>query len=158
MRRIAPSTLALVAVVAAVAAYFLTGTFLGSMPPIGFGWITLLVVAVVDVLLALRIRAALSDGGVGQDRSQMHPLTIARCAALGQASAVLGSAAGGLGVGFTLYFLPRLGDLAAASDELPAAVAVLVSGALLVAAGLFLESSCETPPDDDDTGGLAQPT
>lgn len=158
MRRIAPSTLALVAVVAAVAAYFLTGTFLGSMPPIGFGWITLLVVAVVDVLLALRIRAALSDGGVGQDRSQMHPLTIARCAALGQASAVLGSAAGGLGVGLTLYFLPRLGDLAAASDELPAAVAVLVSGALLVAAGLFLESSCETPPDDDDTGGLAQPT
>ena len=158
MNRIAKSTLGLVVLVAAVAAYFLTGTFLGSLPRIGFGWATLLVIAVIDLLLALRIRAAVSDGGVGQDRSQMHPLTIARCAALGQASAVLGAAAGGLGIGLALYFLPRLGELAAASDELPAAVAVLVSGALLVGAGLFLESSCETPPDDDESGGLAQPT
>ncbi|MDX2357038.1 DUF3180 domain-containing protein [Dietzia sp. PP-33] len=158
MARIAVSTLILVALVAGVAAYVLTGSFLGSLPPIGWGWVTLPVVALIDVLLAVRVRSAISDGGVGQDRSQMHPLTIARCAALGQASAVLGAAAGGLGAGLCLYFLPRLGDLAAASDELPAAVAVLVSGALLVGAGLFLESACETPPSDDDSGGLAQPT
>lgn len=158
MTRIALSTLALISLVAGVAAYVLTGSFLGSFPPIGWGWVTLLVVALVDVLLAIRIRSAIADGGVGQDRSQFHPLTIARSAALGQASAVLGSAAGGLGAGLSLYFLPRLGELAAASDELPTSVAVLVSGALLVGAGLFLESSCETPPSDDETGGLAQPT
>lgn len=158
MTRISVSTLVLVALVAAVAAYVLTGAFLGSMPPIGFGWVTLLVVAVVDVVLALRIRSAIGDGGVGQDRSQMHPLTIARCGALGQASAVLGAASGGLGVGLTLYFLPRLGELAAAGDELPASVAVLVSGALLVAAGLFLESACSPPPSEDDPEGLAQAT
>ncbi|MBB1051605.1 MAG: DUF3180 domain-containing protein [Dietzia sp.] len=158
MTRIAVSTLVLVALVAGVAAYFLTGSLLGSLPPLGWGWVTLPVVALIDVLLALRIRSAISDGGVGQDRSQMHPLTIARCAALGQASAVLGAAAGGLGVGLVLYFAPRLGELAAASAELPSSVAVLVSGALLVGAGLFLESSCETPPSDDDVGGLAQST
>jgi hypothetical protein len=158
MTRLAVSTLVLVALVAAVAAYVLTGSLLGSLPPIGWGWVTLLVVAVIDVLLALRIRAAIDDGGVGQDRSQMHPLTIARSAALGQASAVLGAAAVGLGAGLTLYFLPRLGELAVAADESPAAVAVLVSGALLVAAGLFLESACETPPSDDDAAGLAQTT
>ena len=94
MTRVAKSTLALVALVAAVAAYVLVDAVLGSMPPIGFGWVTLLVVAAVDVLLAIRIRAAISDGGVGQDRSQMHPLTIARCAALGQASATGSRAAG----------------------------------------------------------------
>ncbi|AWH91312.1 DUF3180 domain-containing protein [Dietzia lutea] len=157
MTRVAKSTLALVALVAAVAAYVLVDAFLGSMPPIGFGWVTLLVVAAVDVLLAIRIRAAISDGGVGQDRSQMHPLTIARCAALGQASAVLGAVAGGFGAGLALFFLPRLGELAAASAELPASLAVLVSGAVLVGAGLFLESACETPPDDDENGGLGEP-
>ena len=97
MTRIAVSTLALVALVAAVAAYVLTGTFLGSMPSIGFGWVTLVVIAAIDILLAVRIRSAISDNSVGQDRSQMHPLTIARSAALGQASAVLGSAATGVG-------------------------------------------------------------
>ena len=95
MTRIAVSTLVLVALVAGVGAYVLTGSFLGSMTPIGWGWVTLLVMALVDLLLALRIRSAIDDGGVGQDRSQMHPLTIARSAALGQASAVLGSAAVG---------------------------------------------------------------
>lgn len=154
MTRIAVSTLLLVALVAAVAAHVLTGTFLGSMPPVGWGWVTLVIVALIDLLLALRIRSAIADGGVGQDRSQLHPLTVARSAALGQASAVLGSAAGGLGAGLTLYFLSRLGELAAASSELPPSVAVLFSGAVLVAAGLFLESSCSTPPTDDDLDGL----
>ncbi|EYT62355.1 hypothetical protein H483_0110815 [Dietzia sp. UCD-THP] len=158
MARIAVSTLVLVALVTGVAAYFLTGSFLGSLPPLGWGWVTLPVVAVIDLLLALRVRSAISDGGVGQDRSQMHPVTIARCAALGQASAVLGAAAGGLGTGLVLYFLPRLGELAAAGDELPVAGAVLVSGAVLVGAGLFLEAACQTPPSDDDLGGLAQST
>ncbi|HBD22637.1 hypothetical protein BFG51_17150 [Dietzia alimentaria] len=157
MTRVAKSTLVLVALVAAVAAYVLTGSYLGAVTPIGFGWVTLVAIAVVDVLLSLRIRAAISDGGVGQDRSQMHPLTIARSAALGQASAVLGAAGAGAGAGLTLYFLSRLGDLAVAGAELPASVAVLVSGAVLVAAGLFLESACETPPDDDENGGLADP-
>ncbi len=158
MSRIPVSTLALVALVAAVAGYVLTGSFLGSLPPIGFGWVTLLVVAAVDVLLAVRIRGAISDGAVGQDRSQMHPLTIARSAALGQASAVLGAVTAGLGVGLSLFYLLRLGELAVAGQELPAAVAVLVSGAVLVGAGLFLESSCRTPPDEDEQNGLAQPT
>lgn len=158
MTRVAVSTLLLVALVAAVAAFVLTDAFLGSMPPVGWAWVTLLVVAMVDVVWALRIRAAISGGTVGQDRSQMHPVTIARAVALGQASAVLGAAAGGLGAGLVLYFLPRLGELAVARAELPASVAVLVSGALLVAAGLFLESSCATPPTEDDADGLAATT
>lgn len=158
MTRIAASTLVLVALVAAVAGFVLTGTFLGSLPPVGWSWLTLVVVALIDLLLALRIRSAISDGGVGLDRSQMHPLTIARCAALGQASAVLGAAAGGLGAGLCLFFIPRVGELAAASDEAGPSAAVLISGALLVAAGLFLESACRTPPSDDENGGLAQTT
>lgn len=158
MTRVAKSTLVLVALVAAVAGYVVTATFLGSLPAIGFGWVTLLVVAAIDGVLALRIWSAISDGGVGQDRSQMHPLTIARSAALGQASAVLGAAAAGVGSGFVAYFGPRLGDLAVAAEELPASVAVLVSGAVLTGAGLFLEWACQTPPEDEENGGLAQPT
>lgn len=158
MTRIAPSTLVLIGLVAAVSGYVLTASFLGSMPPVGWSWVTLPVVAVVDVVLALRIRSAVSHRGVGQDRSQMHPLTIARCGALGQASAVLGAAAGGLGAGLTLFFALRLGDLAVADDELPAAIAVLVSGLLLVAAGLFLEWACSPPSEDDEPEGVARAT
>jgi len=77
-------------------------------------------------------------------------VTIGRAVALGQASAVLGAAAAGFGVGLVLYFLPRLGELAAARSELPPSMAALVCGALLLAAGLFLESSCTTPPEDDE--------
>lgn len=158
MTRVAVSTLVLVALVAGVGGYVLIDAFLGALPPVGWGWLTLIVVGLVDLLLALRIRAAIRDGGVGMDRSQMHPLTVARSAALGQASAVLGSAAAGLGAGLALFFLPRLDVLAVAADELPQSVALLVAGALLVAAGLFLESACRTPPSDDEAGGLTQST
>ena len=158
MTRIAVSTLVLVALVAAVAAFVLTDAFLGSMPSAGWSWVTLLAVAAVNAVWAVRIRAAISGGRVGQDRSQLHPVTIARAVALGQASAVLGAAAGGFGVGLVLYFLPRLGELAAAQSELPPSVAALVCGALLLAAGLFLESSCTTPPEDDEPDGLAATT
>ena len=61
MTRIAVSTLVLVALVAGVAAYFLTGSLLGSLPPLGWGWVTLPVVALIDVLLALRIRSAMGS-------------------------------------------------------------------------------------------------
>ena len=158
MSRIAASTLVLVALVAAVAGYVLTDTFLGTVPSVGWAWVTLLAVAVVDAVWAFRIRSAIEGGTVGQDRSQMHPVTVARSAALGQASAVLGAAAGGAGAGLVLVFLPRLGALAMAREELPSSVALLVTGALLVAAGLFLEASCATPPGDDEAEGLAATT
>ena len=60
-------------------------------------------------------------------------------------------------MGLGLFFLLRLGDLAVADRELPAAVAVLVSGAVLVGAGLFLEASCQTPPDEDEHNGRSRP-
>ena len=69
MTRVAKSTLVLVALVAAVAAYVLTGSFLGAVTPIGFGWVTLVAIAVVDVLLSLRIRAAISDESSTAPRS-----------------------------------------------------------------------------------------
>ena len=41
MTCVAVSTLLLVALVAAVAAFVLTDAFLGSMPPVGWAWVTL---------------------------------------------------------------------------------------------------------------------
>lgn len=157
MQRISRLTLALVALVGAVAGYALSAGPLGTVPPIGWGWITFVLVAVVDVALAMRIRAAISDGGIGQDRSQMHPVTVARSVALGQASAVLGALAGGAGAGLSGYCLVMRHTLVAAATELPFALAVTVSGVALTAAGLFLEASCSVPPGDEDPGVSAQP-
>ena len=160
VQRLRWSTLALVALVAAAAGAVLGGEFFGSLPRLGWGWVTLVLVALFDVVLALRIRSAIARGRVGQDRSQIHPVTIARSLALGQASAVLGALAGGVGAGFSVFLAYRMGDLAAARDELPAAIAVAVSGALLAGCGLWLEASCSTPPEDPEAevDALAQPS
>ena len=157
MQRISRATLGLVALVTAVAGYALSAGPLGTAPPIGWGWVTFVLVAAVDVLLAIRIRAAVSGGGIGQDRSQMHPVTLARSVALGQASAVLGAMAGGAGAGVSVYCLQMRHLLVAAAAELPFAIAVTVSGVVLTAAGLFLEASCSVPPGDDEPGASAQP-
>jgi len=157
VQRLSRVTLGLVALVCAVAGHALTSALLGAPPRLGWGWLTLLLVAAVDLWLALRIRRAVRENRVGQDHRQVHPLSVARGLALGQASAVLGAIGGGLGVGLSTFCATRLGDLAAAGEELPYAIGLAVSGGLLTAAGLFLEASCETPPGEDPDPAGAQP-
>lgn len=149
MNRIAISSLTLAAVVTGVATFVLVQSYFGLLPPVGWTAVSGLLVAVVNLVLALRVRRAVSDGGIGFDRSQMHPVTVSRYLALGQATAALGALLTGFGAGLSAYFGLNAEVLASAREELPAAIAVLVGGVAAVAAGIFLERSCEHSSGDD---------
>jgi hypothetical protein len=79
----------------------------------------------------------------------VEPLLVARVAVLAQASAWIGAAFTGLWAGVLLHVGPAVGRLsAAAGDTLTAAIGLVLSVALVLAA-LRLESVCRVPPSDD---------
>lgn len=131
---------------AAVAA-ILTWRFYGSMMTVPvtvsvFLW----VMAAVCVYLAWKVRDRVAGGRIGQDRSQLNPLTAALFLVIGKASAWTGAIMGGAYVGIGSFIVPRLGELVAASDDLPGVAASAAGGIVLAAAGVYLERHCETPP------------
>ena len=81
---------------------------------------------------------------------QMHPIQVARAAALAKASSMAGALLFGLYAGFFTWLLPRSDRLAAANDD---ALVAGISGAvclLLCVAGLLLERACRTPKPPGD--------
>lgn len=108
--------------------------------------ITLVILAGLNAALARWVAKRIADHKVGQDRTQLHPVTAARCVALAQASAWTGAIFGGFYLGFSVYVVPRAGDLAAASSDAPRAIAATIAAILLVIAGIALERSCQVPP------------
>lgn len=150
MKPTSPASLLVAALVFALAGYLLYGRFHGDIGP--RSWWDLLfpwVLAVTCVAAARRIRSALDDGRVGQDSSQIQPLVMARWLIVGTASAWLGAVLTGLYAGALVWAIPRWAELAAAAEDGPILVVGAVSGVALSAAGLWLERSCQVPPDDD---------
>ena len=144
------SSLALVAVVLAVAGFLLYGRFYGDLGArswwdLLFPWVLTLVCAAA----ARWIRSALDDGRVGQDSSQVQPLTMARWLVIGTASEWLGAVLAGLYAGALVWALPRWSELAAAAEDGPVLAVGALSGVALAAAGAWLEKSCRLPPDDE---------
>ena len=134
---------------AAVAA-ILTWRFYGSMMTVPvtvsvFLW----TMAAVCVYFAWKVRDQVADGRVGQDRSQLNPLTVVLFLVLAKASAWTGAIVGGAYLGVGSFVIPRLGELAAAGDDLPGVAASALGGLALAAAGLYLERHCEAPPPAD---------
>lgn len=136
-------SLVLAAAVAAVLGYLLADFAYGSLVDLPvFGPVTAAVIAAFELGLAKIIRDKI---GGRSTRRPMHPLQIARAAALARASSSAGSLLLGLYAGLLAWTFPRRGQLAAAgADARIAGLAVLASFALVVAA-LLLERSCRTP-------------
>lgn len=132
--------------IAAVSA-ILTWRFYGSMTtiPVTIS-ISLWVMTVICLFAAFKIKGRVEENMIGQDSSQMNPVTVAQLMVLGQACAWAGAIVGGVYVGVSSYIIPRVGDLIAASEDLPGALASALGGIALAAAGLYLERSCEVPP------------
>lgn len=145
-----PFALAAAALVFAVAWFLVTSRFFGSMAPRSY-WELLFpwVLTAVCLFAARWVRSAIDDERVGQDRSQVAPLVLARWLVVGTASAWLGAVLLGVNVGGLLWALPRWSELAAAAEDGPVAAVGALTGLALVAAGLWLERACRIPPDDD---------
>lgn len=145
-----PATLLVAALAAAGSGWVLVGRFYSDIPPLS--WlpaVTIFLLAVVLVITALTTKSRI-DRKPGT--TPVEPLVVARYAALAKASSVAGAIFTGLYGSVFVYVFLRRGQLAAASDDLPAAALGVGAAVLLVTAALWLERACRIPkrPDDEE--------
>ncbi|TDV40710.1 DUF3180 domain-containing protein [Actinophytocola oryzae] len=138
--------LVLAGLVAAALVYLLVRNFYGEMPPLPtLAGVTLLVLAVVEALFGVSLRARIRD-----PRRDVAPLTAARAVALAKASSLLGAIMFGAWAAILVYVLPKRAVVTAAADDLPSTVVGVTCSALLIAAALYLEWCCRTPRDQEN--------
>jgi MFS family permease len=138
---------ALLVAVAAVAWGFLQISVNQGMtlPPLAWtapAGIAALTVVVFVTALALRSR-------LDEPEKRPHPLSMARMAVLGKASAHVGPLVGGLYAGYLVLLLPGL-DIGSRRDRAVLCLVALLASVALSAAGLLLERSCRVPPAESD--------
>ncbi|MET9210341.1 MULTISPECIES: DUF3180 domain-containing protein [unclassified Nocardia] len=147
--------LALNVVVAAAIAWVATRFAYSTFPTISVAaGASLLPVAAIEAALGFVIKAKIADEKIGDGPNELHPINVARAAALAKASMQVGSLAAGVWLGFLLWVFPQRGTLTAAAADSPGAVVGLLAGSALVAAALWLEYCCrapEEPPDEPAT-------
>lgn len=104
----------------------------------------IVLLAVVVLVTALGLRARLE-----RPEKRPHPLSMARMAVLGKASAHVGPLVGGLYGGYLLVLLPDL-DVGARRDRAVLCGVALAGAVALSVAGLLLERACRVPPSSTD--------
>ena len=85
--------------------------------------------------------------------SRFAPIAVTRMAALAKASSLGGAAFGGLAAGFFVYSAGFLNLTVPRGDAINAGITAVAAGTL-VAAALYLERCCRTPPRDRDDARL----
>ena len=136
----------------AAAAAILTWRFYGAIG--GFSAaasVTLWAIAALCGYLGWRVRRAMKDDNIGQDRSQLNPVTAAQWLVIGKTSAWTGGIVGGAYVGVLIVLLLNL-QLASAVDDLPGVIVSALGGLAASAAGLYLERGCHIPPASSAEG------
>ncbi|AZA10658.1 DUF3180 domain-containing protein [Corynebacterium gerontici] len=147
MKRTNVSSVLLVGVVAAAGMWIITRYFYASMinVPASVPMAEFLIAAVL-AWAAIRVSQRVEKHQIGQDRSQLNPVTAAKLLAVGKAGAWTGALFGGAYVGRALYVVPKMGELVAAHDDVPLVLASVAGGLAMSAAGLWLERACSVPP------------
>jgi len=135
--------LVVAAILGLAAVYLLFQFAYGDLPQLPtLAGATFAVLAAIEAGMALSVRSRVRAGRV---RSAVG---IARAVALAKASSMAGAFLGGGWAAAFAYVFPRRDELVAAVSDTRAAVVGVVSSALLVAAGLWLEHCCRTPPEN----------
>lgn len=143
-------SLAAAALVAGVLGALLVTLAYGSLPALpGFAPVTLALLALVELGMARVVRDRVR-GTARPGSRRLHPLQVARAAALAKASSLAGAVLAGLYAGILLALLPR--RLAAAGPDRVFAGLSALTALALVAAALLLERACRAPVDDDPHG------
>ena len=142
------STLAIVAVVCALAAWLLLHSVYSKLPPLPWtGVPALLVAAVAEAWTGRDLQNRIAGK---RGLKPAAPLFVSRMVALAKASSMGATAFGGLAAGFLIYAASRLSLAVPRSDAINMA-ATLTSAAALVAAALYLEHCCRAPQDETGT-------
>jgi Protein of unknown function (DUF3180) len=144
------STLAIVAVVCALAAWLALRSVYERLPPLPWtGVPALLVAAVAEAWTGRDLKARIAGR---RGLKPVAPLFVSRMVALAKASSLVASAIAGLAAGFIIYLSGSLNAAVPREDAVTAAV-TLASAAVLACAALYLEYCCRVPnaPDRDPT-------
>jgi hypothetical protein len=155
MRPTRTSTLVIVAVVCAVAAWLLLRSVYERLPPLPWtGVPALLVAAAAEAWTGRDLRARIAGR---RGLKPAAPLFVSRMVALAKASSLAAAAIAGLAAGFVIYLS---GSLSAPVPRQDALTAVVTFGAavVLAAAALYLEYCCRVPdaPDRDQSDDQAR--
>jgi hypothetical protein len=146
------AALAGIAVFITLAVFILTRGFYGSMMSIPTTVsITLWGMAILCAGLSWKVYKAKGEDshGIGLDRSQLNPMTIAQFMLVGKASAWTGTIVGAAYLGIALYVVPMSGQIAAAQEDLTGVVTSVIGGLAMAVSGVILERHCEVPPPTD---------
>lgn len=152
MKKTSISALLGIAVFITLAVFILTRGFYGSMMSIPTTVsITLWGMSILCAGLSWKVHKAKDDDshGIGLDRSQLNPMTIAQFMLVGKASAWTGTIVGAAYLGIALYVVPMSGQTAAAQEDLTGVVTSVLGGLAMAVSGVILERHCEVPPPTD---------
>ena len=139
-----PRELVTAGLVGLVLSYLAFKFLYGSLPRLPrYGGVTLLVLAVIEVALALSIRTRIRNGRL------LGAIAVARAVALAKASSLLGALMLGAWFAVVVALLPRMDEVTAAAGDVRSAVIGAISSAALVGGALWLEHCCRTPDTDD---------
>ena len=145
-------TLALAALICAVLAWLVLRLVYVTLPPLPWTAVPALgLLAIAEAVSGRNVRARLRGEG-----TRIHPITVARMAALAKASSLTAAILGGLAAGFLIYVLGSLDKPAYRRDALVSGV-TFASALALVAAALYLEYGCRVPTGRGQGGGTGQP-
>jgi hypothetical protein len=115
--------------------------------------VPLAALASAELVAARRVRAAVRHDPYARP---MAAIVIARCVALGKASAAVGAAVAGAAVALLVRVSPDAGSVDSAAHDTRVAVFLLAAAVLLVVAGLLLERAGIDPNRDrQDRPGAA---
>jgi hypothetical protein len=147
MRRTTVGDLAVPFVVLGITVYVLLRLSYGSIPPLQYV-ISLPIagLAVAEFVVARRVRAAVRHD---PQAKPMDALVIARCVALGKASALVGAGIVGAAVALFIRVVPDASRVRAAGNDLRVSIFLAIGAGLLVAAGLLLERAGVDPGSGD---------
>jgi len=136
------STLVIVAVVCAVAAWLLLKSVYEHLPPLPWtGVPALLVAALAEAWTGRDLKARIAGR---RGLKPAAPLFVSRMVALAKASSLAAAAIAGLSAGFVIYLSGSLNAPVPRQDALTAAV-TLGAAVVLACAALYLEYCCRVP-------------
>jgi Protein of unknown function (DUF3180) len=108
-----------------------------SIPPLSILVpVPLAALAVVELVAARRVRAAVRHD---PNARPMAAIAIARCVALGKASALVAAGVAGAAAALLVRVIPDAGTVRAASNDVRVGIFLLVASLLLLVAGILLE-------------------
>jgi hypothetical protein len=146
--RTRPSTLLLMAILGAVAGWFLETALVVTgraafIPPVTLA-AALALIGVIVVVLALPVHRVVK----GTAKSRVDPFYATRAVVLAKASSLTGALLGGAAVAVLVFLLTR--SVIPPVSSLALAIATVVAGIVLLVGGLIAEKMCTLPPTDDD--------